>query len=138
MSDNLYIMRVRLSWAKRVWREIAIRGDQTLADLHRGILDAFEWRDDDTYSFYMTDEIGDQRGLFSPDADDMHNPESARLDDFDLYEEQTFIYIYGVGERNQFPIKVMMIDEPDSFSDYPDVVDEHGDSPEQNFAYYDD
>lgn len=138
MSDNLYILRVRLRWAKGVWREIAIRGDQTLQDLHYSILEAFEWSNDDIYGFFMTNDIADLDAQYKPNSGDQRDSKFTRLDDLNLDEEQTFLYIFGEGERNQFPIRVMMIDEADPYEVYPDVVDENGESPEQELAYLDD
>ncbi len=137
MSENVYILRVRLSWAKGVWREIAILGSQTLTELHRAILEAFEWTDEDAYCFYLGDDIRDKATLLSPALDD-RNPEQIKIDEIDLEEELVFIYVYGEGERNQFIIKVMSIEDPEAGTTYPDVVDEKGESPDQELAYLED
>lgn len=132
-SRNLYILRIKLSWAKGIWREIAICGDQTLADLHKAILDAFEWVQDDSYRFYVSDDLDDLGAGY-----DMKISAQAYLDEFDLDEDQEFLYFFSDGERNQFRIRVMSIDEPEIGMIYPDVVDESGESPEQELAYEDD
>lgn len=137
MAENVYILRVRLSWAKGVWREIAILGKQTLTELHRAILEAFEWTDNDDYSFYLGDDIRDKGMLLSPALED-RNPEHITIDDLELEEDLIFIYVFGEGERNQFIIKVMTIEDPESGTTYPDVVDEKGESPDQELAYLED
>lgn len=135
-SNNMYVLRVRLSWAKGVWREIAILGDSTLDELHQAILEAFEWSDEDVYAFYMTNNIRDMKAIYQPDSDNLtRDSKSARLDDFRLEEGDSFLYVFAEGERNQFPIKVMILDDPDPRSTYPDVVDENGESPAQDLAY---
>ena len=139
MAENLYVLRVRLAWARGVWREIAIRSSQTLHDLHRGILDAFELSDDDSYCFYMSNDPNDLESAYSPNSDHpARSTMSARLVDFELDEDRAFIYVFGEGERNQFPIKVMFVDEPEPGAQYPDIVDENGESPNQELAYIDD
>lgn len=139
MSDNLYILRVRLSWAKGVWREIAIPGDATLYELHKAILEAFEWADEDAHSFLMKNDPGDMNSVFlSESSIDTRHTHAAILDDFRLRKDDTFTYLYGHGERNNFPIKVVLLDEPDPRDTYPDVVDENGESPSQELAYYED
>jgi hypothetical protein len=136
MSQNMYVLRVRLSWAKRVWRELAVLGDMSLDELHRYILEAFEWSEEDSYSFYMSGVLNDRRTLFAPDNDDpKHDSRLARLDDFGLEEGQNFLYVFGDSDRNQFSLKVMILDNPDPRATYPDVVDEDGESPEQALAY---
>lgn len=132
--ETVYVLRVRLSWAKGVWREIAILGSHTLSDLHSVILDAFEWVDNgDTYRFYMSNDPDDITMHFSPN-DERCSTKTTCLQDFDLKEDQNFIYVYGDTERNRFPIKVMLIDFADKDGTYPDIVDENGESPEQDYA----
>lgn len=137
MSMNMYVLRVRLAWAKGVWREIALLGDHTLADLHSCILEAFEWADEEEpYTFYMTNNLRDTKATYSVNSEDeSRHPQNKSLDDFELEEGQQFLYLFGEGEKNQFPIKVMIVDDPDPRMEYPDIVDEDGESPAQDLAY---
>ena len=138
MIDQVYVLRVKLSWAKGVWREIAVLGSHTLADLHLAILDAFEWVDnDEPYRFYMSNDPDDMTALYASN-DDWHNPNDNALRDFDLEEEQCFIYAFGETERHRFSLKVMIVDKPEKGATYPDIVDENGESPEQDLAMTDD
>ena len=52
-SDNYYLFKVNLKGARRIWRTIALRGDQTLDDLHEAIFEAFDRDDPHLYSFYF-------------------------------------------------------------------------------------
>jgi hypothetical protein len=52
-SEDEYRFKVNLKGAKRIWRLIAMRGDQTLDDLYEGIFRAFDRFDDHLYSFYF-------------------------------------------------------------------------------------
>ena len=134
MKDKVYVLRVRLSWAKGVWREIAIRGDQTLEDFHRGILDAFEWFKDDTYRFYMSDEQNDSTDLYEPERPE-RDTKSTSIGSFDLEEDHDFVYFFSSGEQNLFRIRVMSIEDTESGAEYPDIVDENGESPDQDQAF---
>ncbi len=49
-----YRFRVELEWREEVWRNIEIRGDQTLNDLHYAIQAAFNWDDDHLYAFFLS------------------------------------------------------------------------------------
>lgn len=133
MSRNLYILRIKLRWAKGVWREIAIRGDQTLHELNKALLDAFEWTDEDAYRFTLSDDPADLSAIYAPGSP--QDSEQTRMDDLRLDEEQEFFYVFSEGERNLFTLRVMSIDEPEEGIIYPDVVDERGESPEQELAY---
>lgn len=132
---DLYIIRVRLSWAKAVWREIAIRGDHTLADLHRAIMDAFEWSsDDEDYHFYVASEVDDTAPNFGTTAATPH-PTTVALSSLELDEDSEMISLYAAGERNIFRMRVMSVEDSEPGAIYPDVVDELGESPDQELAY---
>jgi hypothetical protein len=40
-----------------VEREVSVRSDQTLIDLHRVLQEAFAWDDDHLYSFWLDGEF---------------------------------------------------------------------------------
>lgn len=135
MSENLYTLRIRLKWAKGVWREIEILGTQTLEDLHYAILDAFEWSNDDPYQVINSDDVDNLDYIYEPNSTtEGRVAEATILDVLELEEGDTFFYVYG-NMRNEFRIKVMIVDDPDPYGDYPDIVDENGDSPDQSGAY---
>jgi hypothetical protein len=50
---NIYVFKVALFYAKRIYRKIAIEGDQPLDDLHQVIYEAFDRYDEHLYSFYF-------------------------------------------------------------------------------------
>jgi Plasmid pRiA4b ORF-3-like protein len=50
---NAYVFEAELLEYPEVSRLIAVRGDQTLADLHEALRDAFDWWDDHLYSFWL-------------------------------------------------------------------------------------
>ncbi|NJL94778.1 MAG: plasmid pRiA4b ORF-3 family protein, partial [Anaerolineae bacterium] len=125
-SENLYVLRVRLSWAKGVWRDVAIRGDQTLYELHRGVLDAFEWVDHEepNFRYYLSDAVGDEANLYETNG--ARDPYDVALDALNLEEDQVFLYVFGAGDRNQFKVRVASIEDPEPGLSYPDVIDETG------------
>ena len=50
----IYTFKVKLKFAKRIWRRIDIRSDQTLKNLHDIIFTAFDRYDEHLYTFYDT------------------------------------------------------------------------------------
>ncbi|MBT4484873.1 MAG: plasmid pRiA4b ORF-3 family protein, partial [Candidatus Latescibacteria bacterium] len=52
---KVYLFKVKLYHNKRIWRTIAIKENQTLADFHDVIFEAFDRYDAHLYSFYLTD-----------------------------------------------------------------------------------
>ena len=51
MSQPIFVFKVALAGRKSIWRRIALRGNQTLDDLHEAIYDAFDRDDEHLYSF---------------------------------------------------------------------------------------
>jgi hypothetical protein len=49
----------------KVWRKIEMRGDQTLADLHVAIQDAYDFDNDHLYSFFMSGKAWDRKSEYS-------------------------------------------------------------------------
>lgn len=49
----MFVFKVALKGARRIWHRIAIRSDQTLDDLHKAIFNAFDRYDEHIYSFYI-------------------------------------------------------------------------------------
>jgi hypothetical protein len=53
MPNNIHIFKVALAEWEGIWRKIAVKGNQTLDDLHEAIFDAFDRYDEHMYSFYL-------------------------------------------------------------------------------------
>jgi len=53
MAKQVFVFRAKLNGWRGVRRTIAIRCDQTLADLHHALQRAFEWDDEHLYAFWL-------------------------------------------------------------------------------------
>jgi hypothetical protein len=145
----VYSLRVSLKENSRVWRSIAIRGDQTLEDLHFAILRAFNRDDDDDqlYSFYVPKRRA--RGRPRPNdvteylhplaIDGFEEQEDAsltRIDELRLRARRSFEYLFDFGDNWWHTIKVESKDcEPPS-GRYPRVTGRHGKAPVQHAELY--
>jgi hypothetical protein len=58
---DAYVFEAELVEYPDVSRRLAVRGDQTLADLHEQLRRAFEWWEDDQYSFALDSTLELQR-----------------------------------------------------------------------------
>ena len=113
-SDTQYLFKVRLKRARRIWRTIALRGDQTLDDLHEAVFEAFDRDDPHLYSFYCPKAPSRSRrsGLQpkeytapqmfddpEPFEDERRfNAAETRLDDLRLRPGQRFEYLFDFGD----------------------------------------
>src|SRR3954467_1256919 len=123
-----------------VSRTIQIRGDQTLADLHRIIFDAFDRDDEHMYEFQFGKgpmDPGNQRYVLpGADAGFADRPTAGRVDrttlaSLGLAVGDRFGYWFDFGDDWWHQINVEAIDEDVPKGKYPKVTKQEGDSPPQ-------
>lgn len=94
---NSTIFHVSIPGSGRVWRKLELLGNQTLADLHDAIQNAFDFGHDHLYSFFMSGKAWDRYSEYGlPEGvtpfDDMVFIDEAgnevRLDDDDEEEDR--------------------------------------------------
>ncbi len=146
-SDKRYQLKVNLKGARRIWRLIAVRGDQTLDDLHKAIFLAFYRSDEHLYSFYFPkaptrhDRLGPQpREYTSPSMLEEPDPFESekrldaarmRLDDLRLKVGQTFEYLFDFGDSWWHELKVEAIEPVSTKARLPMILERRGESPAQ-------
>ncbi len=152
-ETDIYIFKVALDRERSIWRRIAIRGEQTLDDLHWAIFRAFDRDDEHLYAFYIGTPIGKQtRGQFfrhairylHPRAIDCYlerigeekDAETSTIASLPLVVRQGFYYLFDFGAEWWHFITVEKLHtEPDPKLQYPAVIEQHGESPEQYPRY---
>ncbi|HEV3237580.1 MAG TPA: plasmid pRiA4b ORF-3 family protein [Gemmataceae bacterium] len=145
-SNNVYELKVKLKYRKKIWRLIAIGGDQTLADLHNAIFEAFDRYDDHLYSFYVlapgakgrrrregaiefTDPFNNEEVGSSYDS--VFNAEETTIDELNLEKGQLLKYLFDFGDEWEHEISVVRIEELTDKRKYPIILKKEGDSPPQ-------
>ena len=147
MANPVYVFKVALAARKSIWRQIAVRGDQTLDDLHEAIYQAFDRDDEHMYSFYFPRPGRKGRAAIrdaeeythpfsaadpGPFADKpLNNAKRAKLSRLDLKPGQTFMYLFDFGDEWWHEVTVEDTDAPDDKGRYPRIVERKGDSPPQ-------
>jgi hypothetical protein len=118
-------------------RQIAIRGHQTLHDLHRAIFDAFERWEEHLYEFNLGAGPADRSQIYffsdgwDADEDGSGDPETTRLDELDLEVGRRFGYTFDMGDEWQHIIEVIAVTEGKGKGKYPRVVKKVGEAPPQ-------
>ncbi|MGQ9554778.1 MAG: IS1096 element passenger TnpR family protein [Anaerolineae bacterium] len=134
-----YTFKVQPTWVKGVWRTLELTGYHTLHALHGAIQGAFDWDNDHLYSFYMSNKVYDSDSEYSgtpvpgimdytldaPMAYDI------RLDELNLSKGRKFKYLFDFGDSNVFQVTVTAVNKNAPAEDYPLLLEEHGDAPEQ-------
>lgn len=145
-SGTHYVFKISLAGSKRIWRKIALRGDQTLDDLHEAIFHAFDRYDEHLYSFYFPkpgargrDRLRDAAEYGHPYSVEEPNPyadaalknaATASLDSLKLKVGQRFEYLFDFGDSWWHEVTVEQIEGAGGGS-YPRVIESRGDSPPQ-------
>jgi hypothetical protein len=130
-----YLLRVALAWKPEVWRDLELRGNQTLYDLHSAIQDAFGWDRDHLWCFFMADVRGKFRPSRQADAtygevDDAFSPD-VELSKFGLRPRRRFRYLFDFGDNLLHEIAVRRVGKPEAGAKYPRVVGGEGEAPPQ-------
>ena len=155
-ESNVYIMKVALDGKRGTWRRIAIRGDQTLNDLHLTIFDAFDRYDEHLFTFYVAPKTvkltrrnayekaaakySDPRALDDGGFGDdgfgsrkrprARNAEQTTMASLGLSEGQVILYLFDFGDEWWHVTTVEQTDaEPDPALQYPSIIAQRGESP---------
>ena len=146
-SSTEYQFKISLKGSRRASRTIALRGDQTLDDLHEAIFAAFDRFDPHLYSFYFP-KGPSRRGRTGPqpkeytasqmfdepdalDGDRRFDASETKLDDLRLRPGQRFEYLFDFGDAWWHAVAVEGINPIVSRSKYPRFLESRGKSPPQ-------
>lgn len=144
-AATVYTFKVALAGHKGIWRQIAVRGHQTLDHLHEAIFTAFNRYDEHLYSFYFP-RPGQRGRAALRDAveythpyalsgrfgdDESKDASKARLEGLGLRAGQQFRYLFDFGDSWWHDITVEKIDKAGQPGKYPRVIEKHGASPPQ-------
>ncbi len=141
---KIYRFRVKLEWREEVWRNIEIRGDQTLNDLHDAIQAAFNWDDDHLYAFFLSGRYWDKNtqyvspresndgfGKWLQGGEKSRWANKASMDSLALSAGQIIAYIFDYGDEWRHRLKLLETCEADPEARYPRTIERHGQAPEQ-------
>jgi hypothetical protein len=147
VENSVFVFKITLAGARSIWRRIAVRGDQTLDDLHEAIFQAFDRDDEHLYSFFFprpgrkgraalrdAEEYTHPFNATKPDpfADKpLKNAGTTRLSALGLKAGRTFLYLFDFGDEWWHEITVEETDAPDDKGQYPRIIEKRGKSPPQ-------
>jgi len=140
MGQPILVFKVALAGRKNVWRRIALRGTQTLDDLHEAIFDAFDREEEHLYSFYFPKpgstgraRIRDAEEYTCSYAADELGAKSTevKLTSLGLTPRRKFYYLFDFGDEWWHEITVEQTDAPAEKGKYPRVLERHAVSPPQ-------
>lgn len=68
VSDQVFVFKVKEFYAKRIWRQIEIKGSQSLQDLHQSVFNSFGLEPDHLYAFYLSNKFWDKKTEYAHPA----------------------------------------------------------------------
>ena len=140
---RIHVLKVALMNDRRTYRSIAIRGDQSLTDLHFAIFQVFEMDEMHLYSFFLPPrpttskrvimesiEFTDTEAVFPTDYNEQYDASTVAIANLGLTLKQKFYYVFDWGDEWWFELtyqgmKDIDIDNP------PKVISKKGESPPQ-------
>jgi len=145
--DRLYVLKVVLSFDKKIWRRIEILDSQTLDQLHEVIFDAFDRFDPHLYSFYLTRPGSKARRRFVEAKEYTHpsmieehlgfsqkklyDASKTPVSALKLEETSRFEYIFDFGDEWTHEITIEKIQDLFPKKTYPIISEKKGASPPQ-------
>jgi hypothetical protein len=144
----VFQFKVALDHQKRIYRNIEILENQTLADLHQTIYFAFDRYDEHLYSFYLTKTaIKSTRSrynfpeytvvlkagtnMMSFDEDEKQDATQINIGKLNLQEKDKLYYLFDYGDCWWHEITLLSIFETEDTTRYPKIVKISGKSPDQ-------
>jgi len=131
----IYKYRIVLDTLEDVIRDIELRENSTLEDLHNSIAQAFGFDGTEMASFYKSDEEwnqGEEYMLFSMGEEDegVNMMNETTLDSVFSRSETKMIYVYDFFNMWTFYVELADIAEPQDGQDYPNLLFAQGQLPE--------
>src|SRR6266545_6095494 len=122
--------------AQRIWREVEVRADQTLADLGEAIPAAFAFDDHHLWSFFLSGKPWDRASEYScmPDPDLVTSTwkrGADRLRVRDAPAGREFLFLFDYGDEWHFGVRLARTGEVEPGVRYPRVVAAEGEAPPQ-------
>lgn len=131
----VYKFRIVLDTLDDVFRDIEIKANDTLEDLHNAIIQAFDFEGHEMASFYLSDDSwkqGEEIVLFdmSEGQEPVRIMNETSLDSVFDKNKTKMIYVYDFLDMWTFYVELADIVESESGINYPNLMYSHGIRPE--------
>lgn len=135
-TDGIYTFKVSLSNGT-TWRKVALSAKHSMEDLHKIIIQAFQFDDDHLYSFFMDGKLWSDICIVSPDDDYGHTHAThVQIGKMSLFIKQKFLYLFDYEAEWVFVVEVDEIEEGLNELVKPFVSGAEGAAPQQYGDFY--
>lgn len=113
-DDRWYTIRATYRLQKRLWREIEIHGQQSLADLASCVIESMDWMEDHLHGFWFPDErrnrIFGTYGMYDEHMEDDPHPtfktQNIPVSQIDWKKYPTLGFVFDFGDGHEFDISL--------------------------------
>lgn len=131
---DAFVFEAELDEFPEVSRRIAVRGDQTLADVHEELRDGFEWSDDHLFSFWLDGEFwGSKESEYTAPFEPEPGSQTAdiALERLGLTRGQKLAYVFDFGDEWRVNLTLAETRPADETETYPVTLERRGKAPPQ-------
>ena len=134
---EIHQFKVSLKDDPSIWRIIEIKGNQLLSSLHKGIMMAFDRKEERAYSFFFTFKCANEQSEFAssvPGTSGTARPvRSIRIDSIPLYhdEGEKFLYLFDYENKCWHEVETIQVIDKASRAKFPRVIKKQGKYPEK-------
>ncbi|MGD9154019.1 MAG: hypothetical protein PVG90_00750 [Bacillota bacterium] len=122
-GGRIFVFKVKLFYAKRIWRQIEIRGTDTLHDLHGAIYNVFEFDEEHLYAFFLSNKFWDQTTEYAhPRSDGSRPANKAVIGRLGLSVKQKIAYVFDFGTEQRFEVELVAVHDAEPQARYPREV----------------
>jgi hypothetical protein len=133
-SPGLYTLKVTLGG---IWRRIEVSGDMDLDSLGRLIRESVDFDSDHLDMFIYRSAIGKTVRITHPFCEEEPDTLSIKIEDLGLTKGKSFKYVFDLGDKWEFQIKVEKVDLDDLRTRHGKLIESIGDAPSQ-YEWYED
>lgn len=126
--SGVYIFKVSLG---KIWRRLAVSGEQTLADLSQLILESVEFDSDHLDEFTYKNASGRTVRISHPYASGSPSTDQVQIQDLQLSVGASMLYVFDFGDWWEFTVQLEKIDSEDTRTNYAAILEQRGKAPEQ-------
>lgn len=130
----IFKLRIILEAEENVFRDVEVKTDQTLLDLHHGIKAAFDLKGEEMSSFYLSNDDWYQGSEISledvSEKEQIDTMAEIKIEQVIPEKGNKMIFVYDFLSMWTFYVEVMETDVISANSDFPALVFSYGERPE--------
>jgi hypothetical protein len=134
---EIHQFKISLKDNPAIWRIVEIKGNQLLSSLHKGIMAAFDRKEDRSYSFFFALKRNTMNSEFASSIPGIsgtpYPAKRIRIDSIPLYhqEGEKFLYLFDYENECWHEVELIQIIEKTSRATFPRVIKKQGKYPEK-------